>query len=165
MGAAEGDAQRRRPQVRIPPSPFLGAGKRMGELAAPLLDSVTAALEVRPVSESRSLGLAPGCSIAAVVVWRAQRSSDTAPVPSQGATALARKLPPPDREGVQPLAGPHKPAARPGAHALDGARRARQREPPCRETCTSGAAVKPSASAPTAFWRCGAPATCRPMGF
>jgi hypothetical protein len=94
MGAAEGDAQRRRPQVRIPPSPFLGAGKRMGELAAPLLDSVTAALEVRPVSESRSLGLAPGCSIAAVVVWRAQRSSDTAPVPSQGATALARKLPP-----------------------------------------------------------------------
>jgi len=71
MGAAEGDAQRRRPQVRIPPSPFLGAGKRMGELAAPLLDSVTAALEVRPVSESRSLGLAPW--------WCGERSAALTP--------------------------------------------------------------------------------------
>ncbi len=57
--------------MRIPASPFLGAGERMGELAAPLLDSVTAALEVRPVLGSRCLVLGTGCSIATLVAWRA----------------------------------------------------------------------------------------------
>ncbi len=57
--------------MRVPASPFLGAGERMGELAAPLLDSVTAALEARPGLGSRCLVLGTGCPIATLVVWRA----------------------------------------------------------------------------------------------